>query len=79
MKKILFAVLAIMFLILPIVLVNASQVETAQVSPFSSQTWVINLNSGDSFSGSLSISGGSGNDIDFSVTDPPRNYHSRFR
>jgi hypothetical protein len=29
-----------------------------------------NLDSGDEFSGSLSISGGGGNDIDFWVTDP---------
>ncbi len=70
MKKSILAVLAILFIILPMVLVNASQVETTQVPALSSQTWVINLDSGDSFSGSLSISGGSGNDIDFSVTNP---------
>ncbi len=70
MKKVTLTVLAILFLSLPLVLVGASQVETAQVEALSSSGWVINLDSGDSFSGSLSISGGSGNDIDFSITDP---------
>jgi hypothetical protein len=70
MKRIVISVLAILLLCFPIILVNASQVETAQVSAMSSSSWVINLSDGDSFSGSLSVSGGSGNDIDFSITDP---------
>jgi len=64
------AVLTILSLVLPLALANASQVQTTQVPALNSETLTINLSSGDKFTGSISISGGSGNDIDFSVTDP---------
>jgi ribosomal protein L40E/uncharacterized membrane protein len=48
----------------------ASQVETSNVSPGSATTLTFNLQSGQTFSGSLSITGGSGNDINFHVTNP---------
>jgi hypothetical protein len=48
----------------------ASQVETANVNPGSETTLTFNLESGQTFSGSLSISGGSGNDVNFRVTNP---------
>ena len=49
--------------------VKASRVETVQVGALSEEMVTFNLNSGQKFTGSLSISGG-GNDIDFWVTDP---------
>jgi hypothetical protein len=49
--------------------VKASSVETVQVGALSEEMVTFNLNSGQTFTGSLSISGG-GNDIDFWVTDP---------
>ncbi len=70
MKKGMTAVLIILALIIPIAVVNASQVKTTQVSAGSSNMLTFNLDKDDKFEGSLSISGGSGNDIDFSVTDP---------
>jgi hypothetical protein len=48
----------------------ASQVDTTTVNPVSEATLTFNLASGQTFSGSLSISGGSGNDINFHVTNP---------
>jgi len=50
--------------------VYASQVKTVQVGALQEQMIAFNLGNGDKFSGSLSITGGGGNDIDFSVTDP---------
>jgi hypothetical protein len=50
-------------------LANAANVRTVQVNALSWVTLTYNLNSGQTFSGSLSITGG-GNDIDFWVTDP---------
>jgi len=47
-----------------------SQIETLLVSPLSWKILVFNLKGGDKFTGSLSISGGAGNDIDFWITDP---------
>jgi len=70
MKRIVITVLLFSCLVFPIAIINASQVETTQIPALSTETWTFNLNSGDSFSGSLSISGGSGNDIDCRVTDP---------
>jgi hypothetical protein len=70
MKKIIIPILALLLLSLSMSFVSASQVETTQVSAGTSQTLTFNLSSQDRFSGSLSISGGSGNDIDFKVTDP---------
>jgi len=49
--------------------VKASSVETVQVGALSEEMVTFNLNTGQKFTGSLSISGG-GNDIDFWVTDP---------
>jgi len=50
-------------------LANAANVRTVQVNALSWVTLTYNLNSGQTFSGSLSITGG-GNGIDFWVTDP---------
>jgi hypothetical protein len=51
-------------------IVNASNVEVIQVDALTEKTLTFNLNSGQKFTGSLAVSGGSGNDIDFWVTDP---------
>jgi hypothetical protein len=63
-------ILAILSLSIAFSLVNASSVQTVQVAPLSQETLVFNLDSGQQFTGSLSISGGSGNDINFWITDP---------
>jgi len=50
--------------------VKASQVDSVSVSPGYTNTLTYNLNSGQTFSGSISISGGSGNDVNFWITNP---------
>jgi hypothetical protein len=60
----------ILFLIVGSSLVSASNVEVVQVSPLTERMLIFNLIGGLQFSGLLSISGGSGNDIDFWITDP---------
>jgi hypothetical protein len=50
--------------------VKASNVETVQVGALSEQMLIFNLQTGQKFTGSLAISGGSGNDIDFWITEP---------
>jgi hypothetical protein len=50
--------------------VKASSVESVEVSPLTEQMLVFNLQTGQKFTGSLSISGSSGNDINFWITDP---------
>jgi hypothetical protein len=61
---------AALFITITFSIANASQVEIVQVSPLTQKTLTFNLNNEDKFTGSLSISGGGGNDIDFWVTDP---------
>jgi len=62
--------ITILFLVIACSFVNASHVEVVQVDPLTTKMLIFNLNSGQKFTGSLAISGGSGNDIDFWVTDP---------
>jgi len=62
-------VTVILFLVVAFSFVNASNVEVVQVDPFTTKMIIFNLTSGQKFTGSLAISGGS-NDIDFWVTDP---------
>jgi hypothetical protein len=50
--------------------VNASTVQQCNVSAGSQCTLTFNLNNGDSVSGSISVTGGSGNDINFYITNP---------
>lgn len=65
-----FGITAILLSVVALSFVNASSVETVQVSPLTWQSLIFNLDTGQKFSGSLSISGGSGNDINFRITDP---------
>lgn len=70
-RKILsFCIMAILSLTVAFSLVKASSVETVQVGPLSEQMLTFNLQTGQKFTGSLAISGGSGEDIDFRVVDP---------
>jgi ligand-binding SRPBCC domain-containing protein len=62
--------MAILILTVAFSLVRASSVEIVQVGALSQETLVFNLQTGQKFTGSLAISGGSGNDIDFWVTNP---------
>lgn len=49
---------------------NAADVEVIHVDALSTKILVFTLKNGQRFSGSLAISGGGGNDIDFWITDP---------
>jgi hypothetical protein len=71
-NKLMFSVgmTAILFLVAASFSANASQVESVQVSPGYQQMVSFNLSVGQKFTGSLAITGGSGNDINFWVTDP---------
>ena len=71
MKNKFFLTLGITLILLSVVVfsVKASNVEVVQVDPLTEKMIIFNLNSGQKFTGSLAISGGS-NDIDFWVTDP---------
>lgn len=51
-------------------LANSAHTYTITVEPLTERVLVFNLDQGDIFQGSLSISGGWGNDINFWVTDP---------
>lgn len=62
-------IMTILSLTFAFLLVNASNVETVQVSPLSEQMLTFNLETGQKFTGSLAISGG-GEDITFRVVDP---------
>jgi len=71
MQKYVFGKLIIvLFLAIMILCVSASEVETLQIDPLTKRMLIFNLAEGDKFSGSLSISGGANNDIDFWITDP---------
>ncbi len=50
--------------------IKATDVKTLTVQPLSKGTIIIQINQGVIFKGSLAISGGSGNDIDFWITNP---------
>lgn len=63
-----FAMVSVLCMIITVVC--ASHVETMTVSPSSSQLFWINLDDTDKVTGSFSISGGSGNDINFWITNP---------
>jgi hypothetical protein len=61
---------AIVFLVVAFSFVNASQIESYQIGPGQIQVVSFNLSSGEKFTGSVAITGGSGNDVNFWVTDP---------
>lgn len=73
MRKYIFALILVVVLSVILLCANASQVETLQVAPLTERMLIFNLSEGDKFSGSLSISGGADNDIDFWITDPNGN------
>ena len=70
-KYIPLAILSIVILCSLVVSVYGQQ--TFTVPALSKTTQTLNLSAGDSVSGSLSVLGGSGNDINFQVTDPMGN------
>lgn len=63
-------IMAILLSVSAFSFVKASSVETVQVDALSEQMLIFNLKAGQKFTGSLAISGGSGNDIDFWIVDP---------
>ncbi len=68
MKKILALVLSITILCLTFSVVSANS-QTFTVPAGSSEQVSLNLNGGDSVTGTISVSGGSGNDVNFKITD----------
>jgi hypothetical protein len=58
--------------LIPIV-ARADQVETFDIDPLSGKTLTFNLSDGQKVTGSVSITGGSGNDVDIWVTNPTGN------
>lgn len=75
MKKIVLLPLALLSISL---VVGIARAETFTVSPHQEITRPIGLSNGDRVSGSISVVGGSGNDIDFYVTDPNGNIILRY-
>ena len=63
----------LIIIFLSILSVKATEVEVLIVDPLSWKTLTFNLDEGDIFSGSLAISGGANNDINFWITDPHGN------
>ena len=72
-KKLFLIVTAMLFLLVLVSSVDTAEVRTITVSPFTTETLIFSGFAGDTFRGSLSISGGSGNDIDFWITGPRGN------
>jgi len=76
MKRIAFfiiGVLTLFSLFITLLFIDATQVEVLTVDPLTTKTLTFNLSEGDIFSGSLAISGGANNDINFWITDPQGN------
>ena len=67
------AMVAVLCMTIMSSIVYATQTESTTVNAGEQKILTFNLSEGDKFSGALSISGGSGNDVDFWVTDPNGN------
>lgn len=68
-----FAMVTILCMVILTSIAYATQTESTTVNAGEQRIMTFNLNEGDKFSGSLSITGGGGNDVDFWVTDPNGN------
>lgn len=75
MKKI---VLILLILLSFSLIVGVVRAETFTVPPLQEIARSVGLSNGDKVSGSLSVVGGSGNDINFYVTDPNENIILRY-
>jgi len=71
-------VLLLLVLLSLSLIVGVARAETFTVPPPQEITRTIGLSNGDRVSGSISVVGGSGNDIDFYVTDPDGNVILRY-
>jgi len=67
-KKVGIVFLSVLLLLASVV--SAAEVETITIGALSEETFTYNLNEGQQFSGSLSVSGGLGDNIIFSVKAP---------
>jgi len=72
-KSVPIIIISILLLCFVISLAKADTTQTFTVPALSSTTDKLNLTQGDSVSGSVSVVGGSGNDINFVITDPNGN------
>lgn len=70
-KKILLSMCLV--LVLFSLIICSVRAETFTVPPFQEVTRSFGLKKGDKVSGSISVVGGTGNDVDFYVTDPQEN------
>lgn len=68
-----FALIAVLCIVLMVSVAYATETVSKTIEAGYTGSLIFNLDDGDKFSGSLSISGGSGNDINFWVTDPSGN------
>ncbi|MCR3907037.1 MAG: emp24/gp25L/p24 family protein [Tenericutes bacterium] len=69
-RKIMLTTLSLCIFSIMIATVLAEQVKVINVNPMTTNTLTFNLDKTQKVTGSLSISGGSGNDINFWITNP---------
>ena len=72
-RKLILGITTVLLLTFIVSCVNATKVRTVQVEPLTKRMLIFDLDKGDKFSGSLAISGGANNDINFWITDPHGN------
>ena len=78
MKTKLFVPLIFVILLVAMISCVRAGTETFTVSPLQEVVRTAGLSEGDKVSGSITVSGGTGNDIDFHVTDPNGNTILRY-
>ena len=69
-RKLILGMTTVLLLAILISCTNATKVETVTVEPLTKKMLIFDLDKGDKFSGTLAISGGANNDINFWITDP---------
>jgi len=72
-KRTNFVIFSVFFLALLIPITYAADVETFNVAAGDQNIFTLNLREGMNIEGSISVTGGSGNDIDFWIIDPTGN------
>ena len=72
-KQLILGITTVLLLTIVISCANATKVRTVQVEPLTKRMLIFDLDKGDKISGSLSISGGANDDIDFWITNPDGN------
>ena len=78
-RQLILGITTVLFLTIIVSCANASEVEIVTVEPSTKKMLIFNLDKGDKFSGSLSISGGANKDINFWITNPSGNTIVNYR